>query len=118
MGTFYPANWVFAAGHVEVVGTFIWAARLLASLLLAYWFLRVLRLPPLASAAGAIVWTFSGFMSNWSTGDPLLGAAIWLPLALGGLEVARRGRPRKGILLGGLGLGLSALAGHAQISDY
>ena len=57
-------------------------------------------------------------MSNWSTGDPLLGAAIWLPLALGGLEVALRGRPRKGIALAGLGLGLSALAGHAQISYY
>src|SRR6267143_3774781 len=118
MGTFYPPNWLFAAGHVEVVGTFIWAASLLASLLLAYWFLRVLHLHPLASAAGAIVWTFSGFMSNWSTGDPLLGAAIWLPLALGGLEVALQGRPRKGIPLAGLALGLSALAGHAQISYY
>jgi hypothetical protein len=118
MGTFYPPNWLFAAGHVEVVGTFIWAASLLASLLLAYWFLRVLHLRPLASAAGAIVWTFSGFMSNWSTGDPLLGAAIWLPLALGGLEVALQGRPRKGIPLAGLALGLSALAGHAQISYY
>jgi hypothetical protein len=118
MGTFYPPNWLFAAGHVEVVGTLIWAASLLASLLLAYWFLRVLTLHPLASAAGAIVWTFSGFMSNWSTGDPLLGAAIWLPLALGGLEVALRGRPRKGILLAGLGLGLSVLAGHGQISYY
>src|SRR2546426_6149074 len=118
MGTFYPPNWLFAAGHVEVVGTFIWAASLLGSLLLAYWFLRVLLLHPLASAAGAIVWTFSGFMSNWSTGDPLLGATIWLPLALGGLEVALRGRPRKGIVLAGFGLGLSALAGHAQISYY
>ncbi len=76
MGTFYPPNWLFAAGHVEVVGTFIWAASLLASLLLAYWFLRVLTVHPLASAAGAIVWTFSGFMSNWSTGDPLRGAAV------------------------------------------
>ena len=48
----------------------------------------------------------------------MLGAAIWLPLALGGLEVALRGRPGKGIALAGLGLGLSALAGHAQISYY
>ena len=118
MGAFYPPNWLFAAGHVEVVGTFIWAASLLASLLLAYWLLTVLSLHPLASAAGAIVWTFSGFMSNWSTGDPLLGAAIWLPLALGGLEVALRGSLRKGIVLAGLGSGLSAVAGHAQISYY
>src|SRR5437870_4068431 len=106
---------LIAAGDTLFVETLIWAVTLLASLLLSYWFLRLVTLHPYAAALGAVTWTFSGFMMAWGTSDPVLGAAAWLPLALGGLEVARRGRPRRGIPLAGLGLALSVLAGHAQI---
>src|SRR5436190_1913629 len=84
MGAFYPPNWLFAAGHVEVVGTFIWAASLLASLLLAYWFLRVLSLHPLASAAVAIVWTSRG--AAVTAGAFLVAAGLASVQLLGTLE--------------------------------
>lgn len=117
-GTFYPPNWLYAFGHVEVVMTIIWAATVLASLLLAWWFLSLLGLHPLAAALGAVVWTFSGFMVSEGMFDALVGAAVWLPMALGGLELARRGRPRRGVPIAALALALSVLAGHVQIALY
>lgn len=118
MGTFYPPNWMFALGNVVTVETILWAATMLACLLLAYWFLRALRLHPYAAAMGAVVWAFSGFMIAWATASPLVDAAAWLPLALGGLEVARRGRPRLGVPAAGVALALSLLAGHTQVTYY
>jgi hypothetical protein len=118
MGTFYPPNWLYAVGSVPVIATVIWAATVLASLLLAFWFLSLLRLHPFAAALGAIAWTFGGFMTAWGTGDAVLGAAIWLPMALGGLEVARRGAVARGVTISGLALALSALAGQPQVAYY
>ncbi len=117
-GTFYPPNWLYAFGHVAAVGTAIWAVTILASLLLAYWFLRVLRLHPYAASLGAIVWTFSGFMMAWSTSDPVLGAAVWLPMALGGVELARRGDRGRGAIVAGVALALSALAGQPLVAYF
>jgi hypothetical protein len=115
-GTFYPPNWLYASGRVLATFTFIALASMLAALLLAYWFLRVVRLHPYAAAAGAVVWTFSAFLMKWSTNEHVFGSAMWLPLALGGLEVARQGRFRRGVALSTLGLALSLLAGHAQVA--
>src|SRR5205085_1458282 len=117
MGTFYPPNWLYAVGSVPVVATLIWAATVLVSLLLTYWFLSLLRLHPFAAALGAIAWTFSGFMTAWGTGDAVMGAAVWLPMALGGLEVARRGTLARGATIAGVALALSALAGQPQVSS-
>lgn len=116
MGTFYPPNWLYATGQVLVTFTVIALASLLGSLLLAYWFFRVVRLHPYAAALGAVVWTFSAFLMKWSTNEAVFGSAMWLPLALGGLEVARRGKLRRGVLLAATGLALSLLAGHAQVA--
>ncbi len=115
-GTFYPPNWLYASGRVLATFTFIAVASMLAALLLAFWFLRVVRLHPYAAAAGAVVWTFSAFLMKWSTNEHVFGSAMWLPLALGGLELARQGRFRRGVALSTLGLALSLLAGHAQVA--
>jgi hypothetical protein len=115
-GTFYPPNWLYASGRVLATFTFIALASILASLLLAFWFLRTVRLHPYAAAVGAVVWTFSAFLMKWSTNEHVFGSAMWLPLALGGLEVARQGRFRRGVALATLGLALSLLAGHAQVA--
>jgi len=50
-------------------------------LLLAYWFLTLLRLHPFAAGLGAVVWAFSGFMVSEGMFGPLLGSAVWLPMA-------------------------------------
>lgn len=115
-GTFYPPNLLYANGHVLLTLTFISLASLLVALLLAYWFFRLLRLHPYAALTGAVVFTFSAFIIKWSTAGPVFGAAMWLPLALGGLETARRGLPRRGTILTAIGLALSLLAGHAQVA--
>ncbi len=115
-GTFYPPNWLYATGRVLATFTVIALASLLASMLLAYWFLRLVRLHPYAAALGAVTWTFSAFLMKWSTNEAVFASSMWLPLALGGLEVARRGRPRRGIVLASAGLALSLLGGHAQMA--
>ena len=115
-GTFYPPNWLYASGHVLATLTFIALASLLASLLMAFWFLRLLRLHPYAAALGAVVWTFSAFIMTSSTNEHMLGSAVWLPLALGGLEVARNGRLRRGITLTAAALVLSLLGGQVQVT--
>ncbi|MEA2504744.1 MAG: hypothetical protein QOG36_1787, partial [Actinomycetota bacterium] len=118
VGTFYPPNWLYALGAPTVVASLIWAGTILASLLLAYWFLTLLRLHPFAAALGAVVWTFSGFMVSEGMFGALLGSAVWLPMALAGLELARRGRWRLGVPVAGLALALAIVAGHTQIGLY
>ncbi|MEO6120994.1 MAG: hypothetical protein ABIW46_01565, partial [Acidimicrobiales bacterium] len=115
-GVWYPPNWLYASGHVLFAFTAIAVASLLAALLLAYWFLRVLRLHPFACALGAVVFAFSAGLIRYSSNEPVFGSTMWLPLALGGLEVARQGRPRRGVAMAAVGLALSVLAGHAQIA--
>lgn len=118
IGAFYPPNWLYAFGSVPMDSTIIWALTIAASLLLTFWFLRILRLHPFAAAAGALVWTFSGFMLGWAGFDAFIASAVWLPMALVGLEHALHGRPRRGVPIAGLALALSVLGGHAQISLY
>jgi hypothetical protein len=119
--TFYPLNWLYALGNPLAVTTFIWAVTLLASLLLTFWFLCTLRLHPLAGALGAIVWTFGGFMMSWAMFDSYIASAVWLPMVLGGFELARRGTGSRvpwGVPIAGLGLALSLLGGQFQITLY
>lgn len=118
MAVWYPPNWLFALGGTLAVYSLLAVLSRLAALLLAYWFFRILQLHPYAAAAGAVIFVFCGFQIAWGVHPTFLASSMWLPLALGGLEVALRGRPRRGIPLAGLGLGLSVLAGHAQVALY
>lgn len=116
IGTWYPPNWLYASGSVVATFTAIAVASILAALLLAYWFFLVVELHPYAAALGAITFVCSAFMMKWSTNEAVFASAMWLPLALGGLEVARRGRVGRGVLLAASGLALSVLGGHAQVA--
>ncbi|MGH2662603.1 MAG: YfhO family protein [Actinomycetota bacterium] len=114
----YPPSWLFATGDTLTTYSLLLVVSRMAGLLLAYWFFRILNLQPLASALGAIVFVFSGFLIGWAVHITFVSSAIWLPLALGGVTLAQRGERRRGILLGAVGLALSVLGGHPQVALY
>jgi hypothetical protein len=118
MANWYPPTWLYATGSFLWIFTVSGLLSLLGAMLLAYWFLRLLDLHPYASALGAIGFTFSAFMIKFHEHEGVFQAAMWLPLALGGMELIHRGRRRSGVVLATAGLALSLLAGHAQIALY
>ena len=119
IGLWYPPTWAYAL-PLDAMWTFtiLALATLLGALLLAYWFLRLLRLHPYAACLGAIGFACSGFMMKWSAHESIFGAGMWLPLALGGMELIHRRKPAAGIAACAAGLALSVLAGHAQVTLY
>jgi membrane protein YfhO len=116
--SWYPPTWLYAAGNFLFMFTLVAVVSFLAAMLLAYWFLRLLDLHPYASALGAIGFVFSAFMFKFSEHEGVFQAGMWLPLALGGMELMHRGRRTRGLVLTSVALALSVLAGHAQISLY
>lgn len=112
-------GWRYHALELEMT------AHVLACTLLMYAFVRRLTLGQRGSVAGglaaALIAGYGGFMTGYPPLQlALLEAAIWLPLAaLGLLEAARASRPHAGwLLLSGLALGLSWMAGHPQTSYF
>lgn len=114
----YPPSWSFALGDTTVVYSWILVLSRLGALFLAYWFLRLLRLHPFASAAGAAIFVFSGFLTAWGVHITFVSVGMWLPLALGGVTLIFQGRPRYGVPATAAALGLSALGGHPQVMIY
>ncbi|MFQ5613658.1 MAG: YfhO family protein [Anaerolineae bacterium] len=93
----------------------------------AYLFLRRVTQHRLAGVVGALVFTFSGYLTGYPSQQlAILEADVWLPLVLFFIDRAwlRRapGRParfrtrarRADLWLGGLAWGLAVLAGHPQ----
>lgn len=118
VGTWYPPNWLYAGENRLMVFTVLAMASSLAALFVTYWFLRVHRLHPYAAAFGAVTWAFSAFLVKWATNETVVASTIWMALPLGGLEVARQGRTRRGICIAAVGLVLPVLGGHAQVALY
>ena len=114
----YPPSWSFALGETTIIYSWILLLSRLGGLLLAYWFFRLLRLHPVASAAGATVFVFSGFLTAWGVHITFISSGMWLPLALGGVTLIFQGRPRFGVPAAAAGLGLAALGGHPQVMIY
>lgn len=137
---FYPPRLLTVAG-IEITGDTspgaLYAAlqmemalHVLLGTLLMYAFVRRLTardlgVPPLASIAGGLVAAltvgYGGFLSGYPQLQlAILEAGIWLPLALLALLEATRS-PRPGwpwLLLAGLAMGLSLLAGHPQTTLF
>lgn len=110
-------GWTYHALELEMT------AHVLAYTLMLYAFVRVLlRRQPGAVIGGlvaAVVGGYSGFLSGYPPLQlALLEAGIWLPLAALGVHLAsERDKPDfRWLVLTGLALGLSWLAGHPQTS--
>ena len=82
----------------------------------AYHYVRTLGLSRFAAALGGIAYAYAGFFVAQTVHANLAEAAVWLPLALCGVEWARRGRYWAGIVVAGVALGFQALAIHINIT--
>ncbi len=123
---FYPPRWLsiwLSGGNgwsvldlQREVAAHYWLASILMYVFL---FVTTRHMP--ASVMGAVIFAYGGFL----TGYPMLQVAVllstvWLPLVLLGILLSflyERWRYR-GLVLGGIGLGLSVLGGHPQTVLY
>lgn len=112
-------GWSYHALELEAV------FHVLAYSLLMYAFARRLTLKQPGSVLGGLVAALIAGYSGFTVGYPLLQlaileAAVWLPLALLGILEATRGHLVRWswLLVTGLALGLSWLAGHPQTSYF
>lgn len=113
------SGWTYHALELEM------AAHVLFFTLGLYSLMRRMTLRQPGSVTAGLITAIVGGYGGFLTGYPplqlaLLEAAVWLPLALLGIVEAARGeRPRfSWLVLTGLALGLSWLAGHPQISWF
>ena len=123
----YPLSIVFYILPLWLAyGVFTWLQMALASLAM-YAFARALRLRPGAATLAAIAYTFSLFFVVSVTFPMIIAVASWLPLVLTAMEIMVRKQEEKGnipyspvpyVAMGSLALGLSALAGHAEMLYY
>jgi hypothetical protein len=91
--------------HVFLAGAFMYAFARLS-----------LNLGRAASMAAALVFMFSGFLTQQTGHINQLNAAVWLPLVLLVFDLAWQRRNPAFILLGGLALASQILAGHSQVT--
>ena len=111
-------GWSYHALELEMT------AHVLAYSLFMYAFIRRVTLKQKGSVLGAFVAAliagYSGFTQGYAPLQlALLEAAIWLPLGLLGIHEATRERFRPAwLILTGVALGLSWLAGHPQSSFF
>jgi hypothetical protein len=83
--------------------------------LFTYLFLRTLRLDPLPSLGGALVFAFGSFLSAQMHHENVVRSAVWLPAVLACADRALRGRtPVAWMGLGALAFAQAALGLHVQ----
>jgi hypothetical protein len=121
----YPLNLLFLfVPFVDAWTTLIVLQTLLGGLFM-YWYLRTLSLKAEASALGAIVWCFGGFMVAWLTWGTIDHVALWLPVAI--LAIDKIVRQQNNALsyktvfwplIFVFAMVSQFFAGHAQISLY
>jgi O-antigen/teichoic acid export membrane protein len=123
----YPLSIVFYILPLWLAyGVFTWLQMALSSLAM-YAFARTLRLRPGAATLAAIAYTFSLFFVVSVTFPMIIAAASWLPLVLTAIEIMVHKQEEKGnvpyspvpyVVIGSLAVGLSVLAGHAEMLYY
>ena len=119
---FYPFNILFFLFDFPVAWTILIILEPLFAGILLFFYLRHLRLDPLACLLGALAWSFSGFSVAWFTWGTMVHVALWLPLVLLSIdtliEAQKFRRKIVWLLILALGLAMQVFAGHIQIALY
>ncbi|GJM22576.1 MAG: hypothetical protein DHS20C15_24910 [Planctomycetota bacterium] len=112
---YYPPAWLPLLFGLRGLGLLVSLHLLLAAggTLL---YLRAIGRTPMAALFGAIAFGFSAWMTARAQSFPAIGAAVWLPWILLGLERAARGKPRFAYGLAAGGTALTLLAGFPQVA--
>ncbi|MCX7851253.1 MAG: oligosaccharide flippase family protein [Caldilineales bacterium] len=123
----YPLSLVYYILPLPMAyGVFTWLTLALAGINM-YLFARILGIGRAAALFAGIVYMFSGFFIASVVFPMMIAAAAWLPLLLALIEMVVRKQEEKGnapfvpvayIVGGAIVLGLSALAGHVEITYY
>lgn len=125
-GVLYPFVALFLVlGPIQAYGWFCALHQFLAASL-TYLFLRRIGLGRFGASVGGLVFAFSFFLTVSYLWPMVLGAAVWLPLALWSLaglaRAAEKGEFGRALLLdlplGALAIALSVLGGHLEITFY
>lgn len=115
---FYPLNIIMLLLANGWGWTFIIIFQVFLSLVFTYLFLREIKLSPVSSLFGAIIFSFSGFMMIYLEYNSPSQAAIWLPLIL--LLIEKFCKTKSPILLPILSCSIFIMlsAGNFQVSAY
>lgn len=119
---FYPPRWI----SIALSGGNGWsladlqrevAAHYWLASVLMYAFLRTTTGRTSAALIGSVIFAYGGFLTGYPMQQiTILQSVVWLPLILLGIFLSLS-YPKwgiRGLLLGGIGLGLSILGGHPQ----
>ncbi|MFC1536426.1 YfhO family protein [Pseudomonadota bacterium] len=96
---------------------FLASAYVIAAVGMHLWMFRLTR-NHLASAVAGITFTISGFFLVHLQHVSMIHAAAWVPVMLYGIERIVQQEQREGALILTLGIAMSVLAGHPQLTLY
>lgn len=84
--------------------------------LFMYWYIRSLKLSPLAGALAAASFAFGSFMTVWLQYNTIGHVILWLPLSLLAIELLRNSKQHRWFTLLIISLAIPFFAGHPQIA--
>ena len=112
---YYPPAWLALVLGLPGLGLMAWL-HLVAAAGGMLFYLRALKRTPAAAMVGALAFAFSAWMTARVHAFPVVGAAVWLPWILWGLQVGAAEGRRLGHVVAALATALSLLAGMPQIT--
>lgn len=115
---FYPGNLLFFLLPFNFAWTILVILQPLLTGLFLYFYLRNLKIDPLASLTGGLSWAFGGFNIAWLEWNTIGHVALWLPLILLSIDKILVEKRSRWSLVFLLSLCSSFFAGHLQIFFY
>lgn len=115
----YPLNVLFWAVSETTAWTVLVALQPLLSIFFTYLYLRQVKVSTLASLFGAVSYGLGGYMTVWLEYNTVGHIVAWLPLQLYAIELLSvQTKYTTSIILLGLGIVFTLLAGHPQVGLY